>query len=90
MPNQNVGDTLWIEATITDDKGSAFIPDSHQVTLTGPRCNTTISDVTHISGARFKALIQIPITGGRGLYTLTWVVKKDGLQETEKYNFVVH
>lgn len=85
----NPGDCLWVEATLTDESGSPFTPDSHEISLTGPGCDEDFTGVTQVGNGRFKVQVQIPTTGGVGLYTLKWVACKGTCRETEKYNFVV-
>lgn len=89
MPNQNPGDTLWMEATMKNGN-SPLTPDSQTVTLIGPNCNQTSDTIVKTGSGKYKAKISIPKTGRPGLYTIAWTVIADGDQETEKHYFVVH
>lgn len=91
MPNQNLGDSFWMEASVRDvDTGKLVDPDSHEIKLTGPNCNQVNTLPTRVSTGKFKVKLQIPVNGSRGLYTVEWVVIYGSDRETEKYNFVVH
>lgn len=90
MSNQNIGDTFWIEATITDKNGAHVAPDSQTVTLKGSRCNVTSTTINRVGAGKYEAELTIPTTAASGLYTIIWVVQVNGKQETEKYYFTVH
>ena len=86
-----LGDSYPIKGTFKDSDGALFDPDTHIITL----LDSTKTEVeqqntpTRDSLGTFTTAFDIPLTGTRGVWEISWTISKDGLVDTERHRFKV-
>jgi len=72
-----IGDTIRIQATMTDFDDSILTPDSHVVTLYDPNGTQKDQDTSPSAegGGVFHSDLTIPLTGSPGNWTIVWRTK---------------
>lgn len=86
-----LGDSYPIRGTFKDSGGVLFDPDTHTITLLDSTKKQVETQTTpdRDSLGTFTTAFDIPITGRRGVWEISWTISKDGLIDTERHRFKV-
>ena len=81
-----LGDTIRVQATMTDFDDSVLTPDSHEVTLYDPDEVQQDQDTspTAEGGGVFYADLDIPSSNTKGNWLLVWKVTMSGKHKFEE------
>ena len=87
----NLGDSVKFKATIKDENGVLFDPDSQNIVLKDPRktSRSTTTNPTHLSLGVFEAAFIIPTSGPDGVWQIEWMTITGGEPEKERFYFTV-